>query len=64
VLLRCRRLIAPESASGAEIKAPEDWRPRFVKQRYAKLLEILSSRMDEKTLNETLFELALLFRPG
>jgi len=29
----------------------------IVKQRYGKLLEILSSRMDEKTLNETLHEL-------
>lgn len=50
-------LIAPDSAPGAEAKAPEDWRFRFVKERYAKLLEILSSRMDEKALNGTLFEL-------
>ena len=50
-------LIAPDAAPGAETKAPEDWRLKFVKQRYAKLLGILSSRMDEKTLNETLFEL-------
>ena len=50
-------LIAPESASSAEAKAPEDWRLPFVKQRYAKLLGILASRMDEKTLNETLAEL-------
>jgi hypothetical protein len=50
-------LIAPESAPGADAKAPEDWRLRFVKERYAKLLEILSGRMDEKTLNETLFAL-------
>ena len=51
-------LIVPiADASGAETEAPEDWRLKFVKERYAKLLEILSSRMDEKTLNETLFEL-------
>jgi len=50
-------LIAPETAPGAETKAPDDWRLPFVKQRYAKLLGILSSRMDEKTLNATLFEL-------
>ena len=50
-------LIAPESAPGAETKAPEDWHLKFVKERYAKLLGILSTRMDEKTLNETLFEL-------
>jgi hypothetical protein len=49
--------IVPDAASGAETKAPDDWRLRFVKQRYAKLLGILSSRLDEKTLNETLFEL-------
>jgi hypothetical protein len=50
-------LITPESAPGTEAKAPEDWRLPFVKQRYAKLLGILSRRMDEKTLNETLFDL-------
>ncbi|MGA2173831.1 MAG: hypothetical protein ABSH38_02495 [Verrucomicrobiota bacterium] len=50
-------LAAPASAPGAEAKDPEDWRLPFVKQRYARLLEILSSRMDEKTLNDTLFDL-------
>jgi hypothetical protein len=43
-------LIAPESAPGAEARASDDWRWPFVKSRYAKLLEILSTRMDEKTL--------------
>ena len=50
-------LLTPDSASGAEAKSPEDWRLAFVKRRYARLLEILSRRMDEKTLNETLFDL-------
>ena len=50
-------LMAPESAPAAEPKASDDWRLPFVKQRYAKLLGILASRMDEKTLNETLAEL-------
>jgi hypothetical protein len=50
-------MIAPGDSTAAENKKPEDWRLPFVKQRYAKLLEILSSRMDEKTLNEVLFEL-------
>ncbi len=50
-------LIAPESATGAETEAPKDWRLNFVKKRYARLLEILAGRMDEKQLNETLFEL-------
>lgn len=49
--------IAPEAAAAAEAKPPEDWRLHFVNQRYAKLLGILSSRMDEKTMNDTLFEL-------
>ena len=49
--------IVPDVASGTETQAPDDWRLRFVKQRYAKLLGILASRMDETTLNETLFEL-------
>jgi len=49
-------LLAPAGATAAETKAPEDWRLRFVKERYAKLLEILSSRINEKTLNGTLFE--------
>jgi hypothetical protein len=35
----------------------EDWKLHFVKQRYAKLLEILSRRMDEKILREVLSEL-------
>ena len=56
-------ILAPAAATAADTaastpdKAPEDWRLRFVKQRYAKLLEILSIRMDAKTLNETLVEL-------
>lgn len=50
-------VVGPDAASGAGTNAPDDWRLRFVKQRYARLLGILSRRMDEKTLNETLFEL-------
>jgi hypothetical protein len=50
-------LLTPDSATGAETKAPDDWRLRFVKERYAKLLHILAGRMDEKGLNETLFAL-------
>jgi hypothetical protein len=37
--------------------AEEDWKLRFVKQRYTKLLEILSKRMDENELGEVLREL-------
>jgi len=50
-------VVGPDAVSGAETKAADDWHLRFVKQRYARLLGILSRRMDEKTLNETLFEL-------
>ena len=49
-------LFTPGSATGTEDKAPDD-RLSFVKKRYAKLLEILSSRMDPKTLNDVLFDL-------
>ena len=50
-------LMAPSTSTAAEGKPAEDWRPKFVKQRYGKLLEILASRMDEKDLNETLIAL-------
>jgi hypothetical protein len=50
-------LLAPASTTAAETKTPDDWRLHFVKRRYAKLLEILSTRMDEKTLNDTLLDL-------
>jgi hypothetical protein len=50
-------VIPPEALTAAENAKAEDWRLPFVKKRYGKLLEILSSRMDEKTLNETLHEL-------
>jgi predicted hydrocarbon binding protein len=47
-------LIAPTSASAAEAPAPEDWRFQFTKKRYAKLLEDLAGRVDERTLDEIL----------
>jgi predicted ArsR family transcriptional regulator len=50
-------MLAPENLSAAETAPAEDWRLKFVKRRYAKLIEILSTRMDEKTLNETLHDL-------
>ena len=49
-------LVPVSSLSAAEPAKNEDWRWTFVKQRYAKMLEILSGRMDEKALNETLHE--------
>jgi hypothetical protein len=49
-------MVPAASLSAAEPAKNEDWRWTFVKQRYAKMLEILSSRMDEKALNETLHE--------
>jgi hypothetical protein len=47
-------LIPASSLAAAE---GEDWRLRFVKQRYAGLVRILSQRMDEESLNETLHDL-------
>jgi hypothetical protein len=38
-------------------KPPEDWRLPFVKQRYARLLEILAEQLDEKALKDTLIAL-------
>jgi hypothetical protein len=49
--------LAPAAQSATETKPAEDWRLHFVKQRYARLLEILSRRMDGGALNETLLEL-------
>ncbi len=49
-------LVPVESLSAADAKT-EDWRLPFVQRRYAKLLDILSSRMDRNTLQETLHEL-------
>jgi hypothetical protein len=47
-------VVSPASMSAADTPPAEDWRLRFAKERYGKLLEILSSRMDEDELNETL----------
>jgi hypothetical protein len=49
-------LVPVASLSAAEPVKTEDWRWSFVRHRYAKMLEILSGRMDEKMLNETLHE--------
>ena len=49
-------LIPASSLAAAEPAKAEDWRLNFVKQRYSKLLQILSERMDEQALNETLHE--------
>jgi len=50
-------LIPVANLSAAETAKTEDWRLPFVKPRYAKLLEILSSQMSEEELNDTLHEL-------
>ncbi len=50
-------LPARAESPAAEATKPEDWRLPFVKQRYARLLEILAARVDEKTLNEILVDL-------
>ena len=50
-------LPGPAGLFAAETAKSEDWRLPFVRQRYARLLEILSRRMNADTLNDTLFEL-------
>jgi predicted ArsR family transcriptional regulator len=45
------------NSSAAELDSAEDWKIRFVKKRYAKLIEILSERVDEKNLDGVLYEL-------
>jgi hypothetical protein len=49
-------LIPATSLSAAETTNPEDWRLRFVKERYARVLQILSERMSEKELNRFLHD--------
>lgn len=54
-LCACAMTCIPVAA--AENKPAEDWRLGFVKQRYTKLLECLSAKMDEEMLAATLREL-------
>jgi predicted ArsR family transcriptional regulator len=46
-----------QNAAAEETKPAEDWRLPFVKQRYAKLIEILAGKVDEATLTEILRQL-------
>ena len=50
-------LLPASSLSAAETAKSEDWKLPFVQKRYAKLLEILESRMDKEELNEVLVAL-------
>jgi len=50
-------LIPSANLSAAETAKPEDWRLPFVKDRFAKLLQILADKVDEKTINEILRQL-------
>jgi hypothetical protein len=49
--------IVPADSRAADAAPPEDWRLRFVRRRYARLIGILSDRMDEPTVNAVLHEL-------
>jgi hypothetical protein len=49
--------MVPGDSYAAQTAQTEDWRLRFAKRRYARLIEILSKRMDGKALDETLREL-------
>ena len=50
-------LTAPTETLAAEAAKQEDWRVPFVKQRYAKLLNVLSQKVDEPTLSGALQEM-------
>jgi hypothetical protein len=56
-LCACAAACIPVAAGAAEAAKPEDWRLPFVKQRYAKLLEILSQRMGNEGASGALQEL-------
>ena len=50
-------LIAPESASGAETKAPENWQIDFMRARLENLLQIIVTTLDEPTQAKVLGKL-------
>ncbi len=49
--------ISPGTALASDAASAEDWRLRFVRRRYARLIGILSEKMDEKALDGILHEL-------
>jgi hypothetical protein len=49
--------MAQAASNAADSSPAEDWRLRFVRRRYARLIGILSERMDGTTLNAILHEL-------
>ena len=49
--------VAPAVAAASESASPEDWRLRFIRRRYAKLIGILSDKMDQRALDGVLHEL-------
>jgi len=55
-LIPASSLSAAQTANPAQTASPEDWRLRFVKQRYARMLEILADRMGAKDLDLTLHD--------
>ena len=57
-------LMAPAESFAAETAPAEDWRLGFVQRRYAKLIEILSGRLEKKALNEVLFDLGTFCSSG
>jgi hypothetical protein len=50
-------VIPSADSFAAESNPTEDWRLRFVRNRYAKLIDILSNHMNEKELTEVLHDL-------
>lgn len=55
-LCACAAACVTAPAAGAAIAPAEDWRVPFVKERYAKLMNVLLDKMGEKDLTATLHE--------
>jgi len=50
------RAFASETTTPAKPVPAEDWRAKFAKQRYSKLLTVVATRVDEKTFREIVEE--------
>lgn len=50
-------MLAPASSTATETEPVEDWRFPFIKRRYARLFEVLSEKLSDAELTETLLQL-------
>ncbi len=49
-------VIASTGSIAADTSPAEDWQLKFVRRRYAKMIDILSSHLNEKALSEVLYD--------